>query len=303
MENKLIQISSINQLHRYYDCGKPQHPLVSVIDLSTIRHNLFAENVSLRMSLYIISCKRFTGKLHYGRQQYDFEEGSLLFTAPGQVISSDPEVQLEEGWALFFHPDLINATTLGQTIHRYSFFLYDTSEALHVSDEEKQLLQDCVNKIKREYTQNIDKHTQGLVVSNIELLLNYCNRFYDRQFLTRAKSGNDIVQRFERLLHACFAQDTLIATGLPDVKYFASQLNISPKYLSDLLSRYTGKTTQEHLHLQLTEKAKSLLWGTNQSISEIAYGLGFEHPSHFTKMFKTKTGLSPREYRNGNRTN
>ncbi|MEO3407787.1 helix-turn-helix domain-containing protein [Mucilaginibacter sp. CAU 1740] len=300
MGNKLINIASINELHRFYGCDKPKHPLVSVIDLKTIRPELFDEPLAYQMELYIISCKSFKGTIKYGRQPYDFDEGSLLFTAPNQVLSAEPDVKLEEGWALFIHPDLLSSTSLGKKMHQYSFFLYDTNEALHISDDEKQILLDCIAKIKREYSQNMDKHTHGLIVSNIELLLNYCDRFYDRQFITRSKANHDIVQRFETLLNEYFANETLIQTGLPDVGHFASQLNISPKYLSDVLSKHTGKSTQEHIHLKLIEKAKLLLWGNNQSISQIAYQLGFEHPSHFTKLFKTKTGSTPREYRNLN---
>jgi len=238
--------------------------------------------------------------MKYGKGYYDFNEGSLMFTAPGQVIAPGPDVVVDEGWALFFHPDLIHGTDLGRKIHQYSFFNYETNEALHISEEEKLIIKDCVANIQREYSQNIDKHSQGLIVSNIELLLNYCARFYDRQFYTRAKVNSDVVQQFEKLLKDYFSQDTLIEMGLPNVKYFASKLNLSPNYLSDLLNKFTGKTTQEHIHLELIDKAKTLLWGTNNSISEIAYGLGFEHPSHFTKIFKTKTGKSPSEYRHLN---
>ena len=248
----------------------------------------------------MISCKSFKGCLHYGRQLYDFEEGSLLFTAPGQVIRADPGVQLEEGWALFFHPDLLSGTSLGQNIHRYSFFLYDLNEALHVSEAEKLILLDCLKNIECEYEQRIDNHTQGIIVSIIGLLLTYSIRFYNRQFLTRAKANHDIVKRFELLLKDYFEQETLINIGLPEVNYFASRLRVSPNYLSDLLHKYTGKSTISHIHLKLTDQAKLLLWGTGKSISEIAYVLGFEHPSHFTKLFKSKTGLTPREYRNDN---
>ena len=215
-------------------------------------------------------------------------------------VSASHEVKMDEGWGLFFHPDLINGTSLGRKINEYLFFNYEANEALHISDDEKLILKDCIEKIEREYSQNIDKHTQGLIVSNIELLLNYCDRFYDRQFFTRSKVNKDIVQRFEHLLNDYFAQEQLIDAGLPDVKFFAAQLNLSPNYLSDLLNRYTGKTTQEHIHLKLVDTAKSLLWGAGKSISEIAYELGFEYPSHFTKVFKTKTGLTPQQYRNTN---
>ncbi len=205
---------------------------------------------------------------------------------------------MEEGWALFFHPDLLHGTDLEKKLHQYSFFHYEANEALHISEEEKALLWDCVKKIEREYSLNVDKHTVALIASNIELLLNYCTRFYDRQFITRTKTNADIVQKFESLLNDYFAKESLADNGLPDVKHFASRLHLSPNYLSDLLSRHTGKTTQEHIHLQLVEKAKSLLWSTNKSISEIAYDLGFEYPSHFTKIFKAKTGQAPKEFRN-----
>jgi AraC-like DNA-binding protein len=205
-----------------------------------------------------------------------------------------------EGWALFFHPDLLHAFPLGHKIHEYNFFHYEVNEALHVSDEEKHILLDVLAKIERECGQNFDRHTQGLILDNLQLLLNYCSRFYDRQFLTRAKPNADIVQRFERLLHDYFSRDSLIDAGLPDVKYFATELSLSPSYLSDLLTKHTGKTALEYIHLQMIDKAKSLLCGTAQSVSEIAYALGFEHPSHFTKIFKSKTGLSPRAFRNLN---
>ena len=238
--------------------------------------------------------------MKYGKSYYDFNEGSLMFTAPGQVVATNAAVEIEAGWGLFFHPDLLHATTLGNSIHQYSFFHYDANEALHVSEDEKKTLKDCVDNIEREYSQNNDKHTQHLILNNIELLLNYCDRFYDRQFMTRAKVSSDVVQGFETMLINYFAQGSLIETGLPDVKYFATALNLSPNYLSDLLKRYTGKTTQEHIHLQLTDKAKTLLWGSEKSISEIAYELGFGHPSHFTRLFKSKTGKSPTEFRHLN---
>ena len=296
MQPSYIDIRSVSEVHRYFRCPPPKHPLVSVIDLTTIDPVRPTGEVFHRVDLYSISCKKFTGTIRYGRSQYDFEEGTLMFTAPGQVIASSPDLRVSEGWGLFFHPDLLHGTALGANIDSYSFFNYDTNEALHISEDEKTILANCVRSIEREYGQNIDHHTQQLIVSNIGLLLNYCTRFYDRQFLTRAKTGNDLVQQFERLLKARF-DGPLIETGLPDVKYFAERLNLSPHYLSDLLRKYTGKTTQEYIHLQLVEKAKTLLWSTARSVSEIAYELGFEHPSHFTKLFKAKTGRSPTEFR------
>jgi AraC-like DNA-binding protein len=300
MMDKYIDVQSISDLHKLVDYTPPKHPLISVIDHADFYARRPKGECAYRFGFYTISCKKVDGVLKYGKGHYDFSEGSLLFTAPGQVISSGADVKVAEGWALFIHPDLIHGTELGRKIHQYSFFNYEANEALHISEEEKLTIKDCITKIEKEYAQNIDKHSQGLIVSNIELLLNYCNRFYDRQFYTRAKVNQDVVQQFERLLKDYFSQSDLINAGLPNVKYFASRLNLSPNYLSDLLNKFTGKTTQEHIHLELIDKAKSLLWGTNNSISEIAYGLGFEHPSHFTKIFKSKTGKSPSEYRHLN---
>lgn len=297
MADKYIELESISDMHRMVQYTPPRHPLVSVIDHCDFYAKRPRVDAFYRFGFYTISCKKSEGTLKYGKGHYDFNEGSLLFTAPGQVIAPGPDLKVDEGWALFIHPDLIHGTDLGKKIHQYSFFNYEINEALHISEEEKLIIRDCVAKIEKEYAQNIDKHSQGLIVSNIELLLNYCNRFYDRQFYTRAKVNSDVVQQFEKLLKDYFAKSTLIEIGLPNVGYFASRLNLSPNYLSDLLGKFTGKTTQEHIHLELIDKAKTMLWGTNQSISEIAYGLGFEHPSHFTKIFKTKTGKSPSEYR------
>jgi AraC-like DNA-binding protein len=297
MTSQYFDIASISALHDYVGAPKPKHPLISLIDNTQFYAQCPRELTSFRFGFYTISCKRMHGVLKYGKGHYDFSEGSLMFTAPWQVITGSIEGGVEEGWALFVHPDLINATDLGKKMHQYSFFSYDVNEALHISEDEKLTIRDCVAKIEKEYSQNIDKHSLGLISGNIELLLNYCERFYGRQFFTRAKVNSDVVQQFERLLSDYFAKDTLIDTGLPNVKYFASELNLSPNYLSDLLNRFTGKTTQEHIHLRLIDKAKSLLWGTEHSISEIAYELGFEHPSHFTKIFKTKTGKSPSAFR------
>jgi AraC-like DNA-binding protein len=292
-----IEIESIADLHALVQYSRPRHPLVSVIDHEDFYAKRPKTDALYRFGFYTISCKKFEGLLYYGKGQYDFREGSLMFTAPGQVIGAGPDVKVEEGWALFFHPDLLHGTSLGKKMHEYSFFHYEVNEALHISEEEATIIKDCVEMIAREYLQSIDKHTQSVIVSNIELLLNYCNRFYDRQFYTRAKVNADVVQRFEALLKDYYSQEVLIETGLPSVTYFASKLHLSPNYLSDLLQKFTGKSTMEHIHLELVERAKSLLWGTNNSISEIAYELGFEHPSHFTKVFKAKTGKSPREYR------
>jgi AraC-like DNA-binding protein len=300
MKNKFVELKSISEAHKRFGYDKPRHPLISLVDFTKIKPELIASDEFYQMSFYTISCKHFEGVFKYGKSHYDFNDGTLIFTAPHQVISASHDLPMDAGWGLFFHPDLINGTSLAKKINGYTFFNYEANEALHISEDEQLILRDCVEKIKREYSQNIDKHTQRLIVSNIELLLNYCDRFYDRQFITRSQVNNDIVQRFEHLLNDYFTQEKLSEARLPDVKFFAEQLNLSPNYLSDLLNRYTGKTTQEHIHLKLVATAKSLLWSTEKSISEIAYELGFEYPSHFTKVFKTKTGLTPQQYRNKN---
>ena len=300
MPDKYIDLESISDMHQLMQYAAPKHPLVSLIDHSDFYEMRPKTEAIYRLGFYTISCKRFEGVLKYGRGNYDFNKGSLMFTAPGQVIAPGPDVTVDEGWALFVHRDLFHGTDLGRKIHQYSFFNYEVNEALHISEDEHLILKDCTGKIQKEYSQNIDKHTQGLIVSNIELLLNYCNRFYDRQFYTRAKLNTDVIQQFEKLLKDYFSQDTLIESGLPNVTWFASRLNLSPNYLSDLLQKFTGKSTLEHIHLEVIDRARTLLWSTGASISEIAYQLGFEHPSHFTKIFKTKTGKSPSAYRHLN---
>jgi len=295
-----IDLESISDLHALVQYTPPRHPLISVINHSDFYAKRPKTEALYRFGFYTISCKRFEGLLYYGKGHYDFNEGSLLFTAPGQVIGPGPDVKVDEGWALFIHPDLLHGTSLGSRISSYTFFHYEVNEALHVSDEEAAVLKDCVDKIAREISLPIDKHTQSVLVSTVDLLLNYCSRFYDRQFYTRAKVNSDVVQRFEGLLKDYFSQASLIEVGIPSVGYFASELHLSASYLSDLLQRFTGKSTVEHIQLELVEKAKNLLWGTENSISEIAYELGFEHPSHFTKVFKAKTGKSPKEYRRAN---
>src|ERR1700754_532483 len=274
MPQSYVDIDSISELHEFYGVGKPRHPLITAIDLTNNQINRPKEALTYRLGFYTIFCKKFTGTLKYGRSYYDFSEGSLMFTAPGQIVSPSPEIHVEEGWGLFFHPDLVNSGALGRKMSDYTFFHYEANEALHVSEEEKNILTMCIQNIRKEYLQNIDKHTNGLIQLNIELLLNYCSRFYDRQFYTRTKVNTDVVQAFEKLIKDYFSQETLIDTRLPNVGYFASRMNLSPNYLSDLLQRFTGKATQEYIHLALVDKAKSLLWSTQKSVSEIAYTLG-----------------------------
>lgn len=301
MQQSFVDINTINELHKLYGCPPPKHPLVSFLQLQQISRDNFPEKeTAFRLGFYAVYLKQLKGSMGYGHSNYDFDQGTLVFTAPGQAVTTHRHISYDDGWGLFFHPDLLYRTGLGKKIHGYSFFHYDANEALHVSEDEKKTLRNCADNVEMEFSQNIDKHSQELIVNNIELLLNYCTRFYDRQFFTRSKPSHDLVQSFESLLLEYFSKDSLINDGLPDVKYFASRLNLSADYLSDLLNRYTGKTTIEHIHLQLIDKAKSLLWSTEKNISEIAFELGFEHPSHFTKIFKNKTGQSPSDYRHMN---
>ncbi|PJJ67393.1 helix-turn-helix domain-containing protein [Chryseobacterium geocarposphaerae] len=298
MSEAFISIQTISDLHRFYNYGGPKHPLITVIDLKNVtRPDKNFANYLYTIDLYMIIYKKFKGSLKYGRSTYDFQEGTLMFTAPNQVMSPSADTEIEEGWFLAFHPDFIYGSDLGRKIHKYSFFQYDSNEALHISEDEKILLDEVIVRIKKEYSQNIDQHTQGLILNQIEMVLNYSDRFYDRQFFTRNKTGNDITQRFESLLNDYFNDEELIEKGIPEVKYFAEKLNLSPNYLSDLLSKSTGKTTIEHIHLNVVEKAKHILLGTSKTVSEIAYELGFEHPSHFTKVFKAKAGISPLHFR------
>ncbi|WP_238387848.1 helix-turn-helix domain-containing protein [Pararcticibacter amylolyticus] len=289
-------IRSVSELHEFFHYDKPLHPLITIVDLAKVDRSHRKEGARYRLNLYSVACKKIEGRMKYGHTNYDFSEGTLMFTAPHQVLSPGIENKVT-GWAIYIHPDFLNASARGSKLTEYSFFGYEANESLHISDAEKNVLEDCLRNISREISGNLDQHSYNLILTNLELLLSYCSRFYDRQFLTRTKVSHDIVERFDRLLNDYFAKGSLIESGLPDVKHFASELNLSANYLTDLLSKYTGKSTQEHIHLKLIDKAKALLWSTENAISEIAYDLGFEHPSHFTKLFKSKTGYSPKAYR------
>lgn len=291
------KIKTISELHSLLGYEKPKHPLITFVDLTHTNAGPRKEDVFFAMDFYSIACKSFEGILKYGRSIYDFQEGSLKFTAPGQVMSASPNLKITEGWALYFHPDLLHGTDLDRKIQDYSFFHYETNEALHISDEEKAILETCVHNIEREYHQNTDHHTQQLIVDSIQLMLNYSKRFYQRQFITRKKVNSGIVERFDALLREYIRDKNLVETGVPSVSFFAEKLSLSSSYLTDVLKHQTGKNSQEHIHLALVDKAKTMLLGTTKSVSEVAYDLGFEYPSHFSKLFKTKTGKSPSEYR------
>ena len=298
-------INSISQAHQSLGLPAPKHPLVSVVKSADFKPTIDFRGLKVVNNLFQITLKRLgCGNLVYGKNSYDYEEGTLVFTSPGQVTIFEGEMpkgnETNNGWTLAFHPDLIRKSTLSDEIDSYSFFNYDVNEALHLSEEELGTIEDLLDKIVKEYSQNLDKHSQNLIISNIELLLDYCTRFYDRQFYTRTNLNTDIVSKFERLLKAYYQTELGNEKGIPNVQYLAKELKFSANYLSDLLKKETGMTAQEHIHLFVIERAKNTLLNSNQSISEIGYALGFGYPQYFSNLFKAKTGMSPREYRNLN---
>ena len=273
------------------------HPLVSLLDLS--KGNPLKRS-KFRLDFYAIIIKDSKcGDLRYGLKHYDYEEGTIVFFGPGQVGGSEPEGEWHQpyGLALVFHPDLIKGTSLAKTIHEYSFFSYDSYEALHVSEKERGLIDICFGNIETEIKQNIDQHSKKILVANIELLLKYCSRFYDRQFITRETANHQVIEKFENLLTDYILSKNLQNTGLPSVTYFAEELHLSPNYLGDLLKKETGQTTLELIHLKILDLAKDKVMDYTKSISEIAYELGFKYPQHFTRLFKQKVGVSPNEFR------
>jgi AraC-like DNA-binding protein len=297
-----IRIESISHLHELIGYEKPKHPLITLIDLTKIAPAVSTLDLHIITNFYTISLKEgISCRNKYGRQYYDFQEGSLTFMAPEQELHVDEdnsEVRNSSGWLLCFHPDLIYKSSLIKKVNQYTFFSYDSNEALHLSDQEKIKITDIVNEIKIEFSQNIDVFSQDLIVSYVELLLNHCKRFYGRQFITRAKVNKEAIVRFEEFLKCYFDSAKPESAGLPSVKYCAQQMGYSPNYLSDLLKKETGKNTQEHIHFYMIEKAKNMLLETEKPVNLIAAELGFEYPQHFSKLFKNKTGKSPIEYRN-----
>jgi AraC-like DNA-binding protein len=301
MDN-ITHIETISELNKIIGQEESLHPLIGLLDYSKIDFSQHT-NVKLSMGFYLVMLKNLCpGAMRYGRNYYDFQEGTLSFVAPNQVISlEDPdETQDVYGWGLVFHPELLRGTALGTKMKDYSFFSYSVYEALHLSEREKFKLKEIVDDINAELNQNIDKHSKTLIVSTIELLLNYCNRYYDRQFITRTETNKDIIADFVGLLGQYFESEVLQDLGFPSVKYFAEQLHLSPNYLSDLLKKETGKNGTEHIQLHVIDLAKNKLLGSAASVSEIAYDLGFEYPQYFSKLFKKNTGMTPAEYRNLN---
>lgn len=276
------------------------HPLISVFD--NYKTKALPNHSRMHFGFYAVFLKAGKcGELKYGRNNYDYDDGTMVFVAPGQVIEiKNGDDYQPTGLALLFHPDLIKGTSLAKLMTKYSFFSYEFHEALHLSLKEQQIIKDLFHKLDYELSQSIDKHSKGIIVNNIELLLNYCVRFYDRQFITRENINTDILSKFENLLNDYFQAETPQLIGLPSVGYFADHLHLSPNYFGDLIKKETGKSAQEHIQLKLINLAKERIFDTNKSVSQIAFELGFKYPQHFNRMFKKNTGFTPIEYRSLN---
>ena len=295
---EILRFDTVSQ-YNAFNRNETLHPLVSVVDLSKA-----APRKLRRMSygLYVIFLKEIKcGDLKYGISNYDYEEGTLVFLAPGQVIGSPgDELYQPQGLALVFHPDFIHGTSLGRHMNDYSFFSYTTTEALHLSERERQIILDCFSKIKYELEHGVDKHSKRLIATNIELFLNYCVRFYDRQFITRDQSNKGILERLETLLNKFFTSNKPQTVGLPTVAYCAHELNLSANYFGDLIKKETGKSAHDFIQVKLIDIAKARIFDRDRSLSEIAYGLGFKYPQHFSRVFKQHVGVTPQEYRISN---
>lgn len=297
----MINIDSISTLHELLGCEKPKHPLITLIDFDKINLREEYYNTSLMLNYYMISLKNNPDcELKYGRKYYDFREGSLIFAAPGQVLTTGrerPENEGADGWMLCVHPELIRGSSLWRKMSEYSFFEYEANEALHLSDLEKEIIERIVRNIQAEYSGNLDSYSNDLIVSNLEVLLNYAKRFYGRQFITRTSVHKDAVAKFELLLEEQCTVEVIERTGLPSVKGVAKAMGYSPNYLSDMLKKQTGKTAQEYIKLRILELAETLLLTTGEPIYRIADKLGFEHPASLTKFFKAQLGVSPVDFR------
>jgi AraC family transcriptional activator of pobA len=294
-----IIIESISELHRLLELPPPVHPLVSVIDMSTLPCIIDDDHRGIVYQFWSVCTKKdFKGRLKYGQTYYDFDQGTMTFFAPGQVTMPEivEDMQLS-GWWLLIHPDFLRPYTLGKRIADYGYFSYAANEALHLSAKEDEMLTSLVRSIGTEFDTGIDQFTQDVVVSQIELVLNYCNRYYNRQFITRKTASSSLLERMEALLEDWFDSKECLPEGLPTVQYLASELAVSPGYLSDMLRATTGQSAQQHIHEKLIERSKQLLSTTALSVGEIAYQLGFSYPQSFNKFFKSKTEQSPLEFR------
>jgi AraC-like DNA-binding protein len=276
------------------------HPLISMVDYSKSSSLPTGVNIRMNFDFYFVALKEVKcGDIRYGRNYYDYQKGTLVFIGPGQVLSivEKPNAPKPKGKALLFHPDLIHGTSLGHNIKKYSFFSYEVFEALHLSEKERKIINNCFANIETELQHTIDKHSKTMIVSNIELLLNYCVRFYERQFITRTNVNQDILIRLEKILDEYFLSEKPRTLGLPSVKYCADKLHLSPNYFGDLLKKETGKTPLEHIQYKLTDIAKEKIMDGSKSASEIAYELGFKNPQHFSRIFKQIVGMTPLGYR------
>ena len=290
-----IVYKSISELMRALDMQKPLHPLVALVNYDNTRINHEYAGRSFLIDFYKVSFKKgFKGQVKYGQDYYDFEEGGLAFLAPNQLVTMPTAASSYEGYALYFHADLIRNYQLGKNIHQYGFFTYAVNEALFLSDKEKNIIAGLFGNIAAELERNMDAFSQDVLVSYIELLLNYSNRFYNRQFLTRKAVYHDLINQMDVYLSACFADQS---GGIPTVLEVATHLRVSPRYLTDMLKSLTGQSAQQHIHDRLIEKAKMILTTTQLTVAEIAYQLGFEHPQSFHKLFKRSTNLSPKDFR------
>lgn len=294
---RIIELDSVDKYNKLYGF-ETLHPLVSVVDFT--RATKCVNHVEFSYGLYALFLKG--GKqceIKYGRRNYDYQEGTIVSFAPGQVVRVEmlnQEVQ-QQVYGVIFHPDLIRATSLGQNINKYGFFAYSANEALHLSQRERQIVMDCLSKIQAELERSVDGHSRALIAMNIELLLGYCMRFYERQFITRQVVNDDILSQFERLVNQYFSEGLSRENGLPSVKYFADKVHLSPNYFGDLVKKETGKSPQEYIQVRLLDMAKELIVSTKLTMSEIAYDLGFQYPQHFGRLFKKLTGCTPNEYR------
>lgn len=296
----IFHIEDIQQVHTMLGLPKPRHPLVSLITIDESVANFDYGNLTYTFGFYQVAYKYgIKGDITYGRSHYDFSDGSMVCTKPGQAMAFKgvEDMGTGRGWVLLFHPDLIRRSELGRNIHAYSFFNYEIHEALHLSEHEISTLTEIVNKIKGEYEHTIDRHSQKLIVANIELLLDYTLRYYDHQFYVRTNKSQDFISRFETMTREHYESGNALQEGPLTVKQCAKKLNMSASYLSDMLRKETGKTAQQHLHDLVINRAKTLLLGSTERVSQIAYELGFEYPQHFSKLFKTQVGVSPVEYR------
>jgi AraC family transcriptional regulator, transcriptional activator of pobA len=298
MKSERVILKSISDLHQHRGLSKPKHPLISVFRLNEAPNPSAGWTGDMLMGFYCICIKKNANKFRYGQRYYDFDSGIMSFFSPNQLLAHETgEPENVEGISLNLHPDFLAGYPLAKSIKTYGFFSYEVNEALHLSEQEEEILNGIFTNIEREYNCNIDQFSQDVIIAQIELLLQYCNRFYNRQFITRKIANSEILIRFENLLNDYFNHDKVMTSGLPTVQFVAEELAISVDYLSDMLRSTTGQNTQQHIHNKLIEKAKDLLSTTSLSVKEIAYQLGFEYPQSFNKMFKKKTMVSPLEYR------